>query len=124
MAQHGLSIGVHRINEKFIIVLTAVGKLTHDDYTQMMPLLEAALAAADKPVVDVLVDMSEFKGWQLRAAWDDFTLGLKHGRQFNKIALFGKPGWQERMSSVGNWFVSGEIRFFDDYDDAEKWLTA
>jgi len=30
--------------------------------------------------------MTELQGWELRAAWDDFKIGLKHGGDFEKVA--------------------------------------
>lgn len=106
----------------FFLTLKAVGKLTHEDYKVITPMIDSALAGVDKPKIDVFVDGSELEGWELRAAWDDLKLGLNHGRQFRKTAIFGHKKWQEYLSKIGSWFISGEVKYFEDANDALSWL--
>jgi hypothetical protein len=121
--KHGISFGLERVDEEFILFIKAQGKLTHSDYATMVPLLESALKGVEKPHLKVLADLSEFEGWELRAAWDDLKLGLKHGSEFEKIAIYGHKSWQELAAKVGSWFVSGDVKSFDDYEQALTWLT-
>ena len=93
--RHGLSIGIERSGNNFFLSLKAVGTLTHADYEVIRPLIDSALATVKQPSVDVLVDGTELDGWELRAAWDDFKLGLKHNNEFKKVAIFGNKKWQE-----------------------------
>ncbi|GMR00997.1 MAG: STAS/SEC14 domain-containing protein [Gammaproteobacteria bacterium] len=120
--RHGLSIGIERVNEDFFLSLKAVGKLTHEDYEKINPMIDSALEGVKDPKVKAFIDGSELEGWELRAAWDDFKLGLKHGNEFDKIAIFGNKKWQEYAAKVGSWFVSGEIKYFEDSDEALTWL--
>ena len=71
----------------------------------------------------MMVDISTLTGWELRAAWDDFKLGLVLSSKIDKIAIYGDKSWQEMASKVGSWFVSGEIKSFEDYDSAKEWLV-
>ncbi|EOX3981220.1 STAS/SEC14 domain-containing protein [Vibrio alginolyticus] len=120
--RHGISVGLERFGSEFFLVFKAVGKLTHEDYQAITPVLESALAGVNGQHVKVLVDLSEFSGWDLRAAWDDFQLGLKIGPKFEKVAIYGEKNWQELASKVGGWFISGEMQSFNEYDSAIKWL--
>ncbi|EOX4936101.1 TPA: STAS/SEC14 domain-containing protein [Vibrio alginolyticus] len=120
--RHGISVGLERFGSEFFLVFKAVGKLTYEDYQAIAPVLESALAGVKGQHVKVLVDISEFSGWELRAAWDDFQLGLKIGPKFEKIAIYGDKHWQELASKVGGWFISGEMQSFNEYDSAIKWL--
>ena len=122
-ARHGLSIGIERIDNQFVLTLKAVGTLTHDDYQVITPMIDSALEGVKDPKVKVLIDGTELDGWELRAAWDDFKLGLKHGNEFDKIAIVGNKRWQQMAARVGSWFVSGEARYFDDFDAAVAWLN-
>lgn len=122
--RHGLSIGMERINSRFFLSLKAVGKLTHEDYKIITPIIDCALAGVVEPKVRVLIDGTEMEGWELRAAWDDFRLGLKHGSEFKKIAIYGNKNWQEIAAKIGSWFVSGEVQYFDDFSDALTWVQA
>ena len=122
MDTHGINIGLERSQNNVFLSIKAVGKLTHDDYELIVPMLESALAKVTQPKIYVLFDMSEFHGWELRAAWDDFKLGLAHGAQFEKIALVGPLSWQALAAKVASWFISGEVRTFSDKASALKWL--
>ena len=122
MQTHGLSIGIERIESHFFLKIKAVGKLTHADYEIINPLVDAALNGITQPEVDVLIDGTELEGWELRAAWDDFKFGLKHNNEFKKIAIYGNKNWQEITAKVGSWFISGEIKYFDDNEKAIAWL--
>ena len=122
--RHGLSIGIERVGSKFFLSLKAVGKLTHEDYNIISPLIDSALEGVKDPKVTVFIDGSELEGWELRAAWDDFRLGLKHGNEFDKVAIFGNKKWQEYTSKIASWFVSGEVKYFDDSRKALGWLQA
>lgn len=119
---HGITIGVERIESESILVLKASGKLTHEDYEVVTPILDSALQGLGVSNIKMLVDISEFSGWELRAAWDDFQLGLKLGFQFEKVAIYGDKNWQELAAKVGGWFVSGDMKSFGDRKSAVKWL--
>ena len=120
--RHGLSIGIERTGNDFFLTLKAVGKLSHEDYNTITPMIDSALGAVKHPRVNVLIDGTELEGWELRAAWDDLKLGLKHGNEFEKIAIHGNKNWQELAAKIGAWFISGEVQYFEKRDDALAWL--
>ena len=120
--KHGLSIGIERVKQRFYLTLRAIGKLTHEDYQIVTPLIDSALSKVDQPKVDALVDITQLQGWELEAAWDDFKFGLKHGREFEKIAIIGNKPWQEWATKVAGWFISGETNYFENKDEAIIWL--
>lgn len=120
--RHGLSIGIERAGSDIFLTLKAIGKLTHEDYETSTPMIDSALNAVTEPKVKALIDGTELEGWELRAAWDDFRLGLKHGNEFVKIAIFGNKNWQEISAKIGAWFISGEVKYFENLDEALTWL--
>jgi hypothetical protein len=119
---HGIAFGIERMKSNIFLTCKATGKLTHDDYSLFTPMLESALTEVKSPKCKMLFDGTEFEGWELRAAWDDFKIGLKHGNEFEKIAILGNKKWLELASKVGSWFTSGEIRYFEDRNEAYSWL--
>ncbi|MDX2368586.1 MAG: STAS/SEC14 domain-containing protein [Colwellia sp.] len=123
ITRHGLSIGIERVDQNLFLSLKAIGKLTHQDYQVITPMIDAALKEVALPKIKAIVDITEMQGWELRAAWDDFELGLKHGTEFEKIALYGNKHWQEIAANIGSWFVSGEIKYFEEYQQAIAWLN-
>lgn len=102
--------------------MKAIGKLTHEDYQVITPMIDSALEGVDSPQVNVFLDASELDGWELRAAWDDYKFGMKHKKDFSKIAIVGNKKWLEITAKIGSWFMSGEIKFFESSDDAMQWL--
>ncbi len=123
LKKHGLNIGIERCGEQFYLFLKVSGKLTHEDYQSMTPMLEAALAEIRSPRVNAFIDAVELEGWEPRAAWDDFKLGLKHGNEFDRVAIYGYKKWQSVAAKLASWFISGEVKFFDDPKQALQWLN-
>ena len=121
--KHGISIGISRVDNQFFFSLKAAGKLTHEDYKVITPMIESALAGVQTPIVNALIDATEFEGWELRAAWDDLKLGLKHSSEFNKVAIYGCENWQNVLAKIGSWFIAGEVKYFEKMSDAVDWLT-
>ena len=122
--RHGLSVGIERTGSEFFLTLKPVGKLTHDDYAVITPMIDSALEGVKNPKINALIDGTQMRGWELRAAWDDFKLGVKHGREFEKIAIYGNKNWQEIGAKIGSWFISGEVKYFDDEHAALSWLQS
>ena len=121
--RHGLTIGIERVGGNIFLSLKAVGKLTHEDYQTITPMIDSALAAVKQPKVKAIIDGTEMEGWEIRAAWDDFKIGLRHGNEFEKIAIYGNKNWQEISAKIGSWFISGQVKYFENVDDALSWLN-
>ena len=120
---HGLSIGIERVGTEPFLFVKAVGKLTHSDYKTIAPMIESAMEGLGEERMNVLFDASEMEGWEPRAAWDDFKLGLHYRGNFAKIAVYGDQDWLELASRAGSWFINGEMRFFRSHDEAVDWLA-
>jgi hypothetical protein len=121
--EHGINIGISRVRNQFFVKMKIVGRLTHDDYEMITPLLENALNGVEHPNISLLIDATNFEGWSLQAVWDDLKLGLKHNKDFYKIALVGNKSWQEYGVKISNWFSKGSIEYFEKTDDALAWLS-
>lgn len=121
--KHGLTLGLSRVDEHVFMELKAVGKLTHEDYQTITPVLESTIAGIDHPKINVLIDATEFEGWEVRALWDDFKLGLKHSQEFQKMAIVGNKKWMSYAVKVGSWFIAGNAKHFEDLTDAIVWLN-
>ncbi|KUJ72556.1 STAS/SEC14 domain-containing protein [Thiomicrospira sp. WB1] len=122
--KHGVSLGIQRTGSQFFLRLAAVGQLTHEDYEMITPMIESALDGVKEAKMNVLADLTEMEGWDLHAAWDDFRLGMKHRQAFEKIAILGHKKWQAYAAKVGNWFVAGDVEYFEDEAAALAWLQS
>lgn len=121
--KHGLTIGIESLDNRFFMSLKAVGTLSHNDYLVITPMIDGALKGFKDPKIRMLFDASELVGWELKAAWDDFKLGLAHGSEFEKIAIYGQKNWLNLSAKLGNWFINGQIKFFEQEDQALTWLN-
>ena len=121
--RHGLSIGIERVNNIFYLSIKIEGVLTHEDYEVMVPMIEKAMLGLQEPRIKAYVDITSLEDWTLHALWDDFKFGLQHGHQFERIAIVGYKNWQEMASKVASWFINGEIKSFNDTNEALRWLS-
>ncbi len=124
ITRHGLSIGIERVGDTFFLALKAQGTLNHADYEVITPMIESALEGVQSPKLNVFIDATELEGWEARALWDDFKIGVKHGTEFEKVAIYGNKKWQERLSKIGSWFIHGQVQFFEDDKQALTWLRS
>ncbi len=120
--EHGISIGINQINNIFYIKMEFKGTLTHKDYEIMIPIIEDTIKNVPHPKLKILVNALHLKGWELEAAWDDLKFGLKHNKEFDKIAYVGTKTWEEYGVKLSSWFLSGEMKFFENEHSAKEWL--
>ena len=83
ISRHGISIGIERVNDEFFLNVKITGKLKHDDYDVMVPMIDSALESVNKPHIKAYIDCTELDGWELRAMWDDFKFGVNHKNDFS-----------------------------------------
>ncbi|WP_251359837.1 STAS/SEC14 domain-containing protein [Kangiella sp. TOML190] len=120
---NGLSIGIERHQTNVYFLLKATGTLTRQDFEIVSPVIDSALQASDKPRARALIDATELDKWDAKAAWYDLKLCLKHGREFEKVAVYGNKKWQHKYTKIANWFMGGKKQFFEDKDRALEWLS-
>lgn len=117
-----MNIELQNVNGTFLAELKVKGTLTHEDYMVLVPMMENTIKMAENPKVSMLLDATEFTGWELQAAWDDFKFGMEFKDVFVKIAIVGTKAWQEYSAKMGDWFMDGEVEFFYDLDEAKDWI--
>lgn len=123
LVKHGISVGMQRVGSEFFLTMKAVGKLTHEDYEVITPMIDSTLLGVKDPKIKAYVDLSEFEGWELRAAWDDFKIGLKHGFAFGKIAIYSSSKLLDYGVKISSWFMSSEMKQFESEEEALQWLS-
>lgn len=97
------------------------GKLTATDYEQLVPQLEQAIEQQDK--LELLIRLNDFEGWTPGALVDDLRFDIRHRDDFDRIAVVGEKKLEELGTRLSAPFFSGEVRFFEDEDQAREWLN-
>ena len=122
-SEHGISVGINKIEDIFFMKLKIDGVLTHKDYELMVPMIENAIKGVNEPQIKLLIDAVNFNGWETEALWDDLKFSLDHLELFSKIAFVGNKQWEEYAIKISNWFMIGDIEYFETMDDAINWIN-
>ena len=107
-----------------VLGFAASGKLTAEDYTEV---LEPAIAAAsdDGRKIRVLLDFGgEFEGMETAAAWQDMRMGVREWSAWERIALVTDHIWMRDSLTMFAWAVPGEVRAYptQERNAAVEWL--
>jgi len=108
-----------------ILILRAVGKLTDQDYKDVLiPRLQSIIR--DHGKARLLIDMGDvFHGWEAAALWDDTRFGLIHRNDFEKMGVIGGPKWVDWGLKLATMVMSGEIKSFPsgEREAAMNWIN-
>ena len=104
-----------------VLGVKATAKLTDDDYRKVfIPALERMLKEYGKVKALFYMD-PDFKGWDLRAMWDDAKFGVKHKDDFEKIAVVGGKKWIDWAVKLDALFMKGKVKTYSDAELAQAW---
>jgi SpoIIAA-like len=106
-----------------VLAIEAVGTVTHQDYrATLIPKAEAMLAKRSIKMLYVIG--KEFTGYALEALWDDGAFGIKHWREFGRIAVVTDLAWMRASISMFAPFFPAEVRLFDlsELPRAKDWI--
>jgi hypothetical protein len=110
-----------------VIGLRASGKLTRDDYRDVLePALKEAIDSGEARVLFVLPD---FDGLESKAWIDDVKTGLgvelKNRSAWKRFAVVTGVGWIAEAMRLFTWAMPGELEVFemDGLDEARSWVA-
>jgi hypothetical protein len=106
-----------------VLAIEAVGKVTHEDYqTSLIPRAEAMMTKG--PIKMLYVIGKDFTDFELEALWDDGAFGIKHWREFKRVALVCDRAWLRASVSMFAPFFPAEVRIFNliDLPAAKNWV--
>lgn len=113
-------------SEGKVIGLRATGKLTDQDYREVLiPSLEALINQHGKVRLLCFMD-EEFAGLEAGAMWDDARFFLHHKDDFEKMAIVGGPKWIELIMKLFAPLMKGDVKIFsgEQLSEAWKWIRA
>ncbi|MBA3963830.1 MAG: STAS/SEC14 domain-containing protein [Chthoniobacterales bacterium] len=118
---------MHKIteNDGNLITVRVSGKLTQEDYDDLIPTWKRLLAK--RGTMRMLFIMDDFHGWTPAAAWDDLRFGTEHASKVERVAMVGEKKWQEWLTKIGSIFVMRhQVKYFDTsaLAEAERWVRA
>ena len=102
-----------------VLAFKLSGKLHDEDYRTFTPVVDAAVAAEGK--VRMLAQFENFHGADLHAAWDDLKFGIKHYKDFERLAVVGDTKWEEWMARFSRPFTRAAVKYFDVSEAEAAW---
>lgn len=110
-----------------ILGLKATGKLTKEDYIEVLiPRLESV--AKEEGRVHLLLYLDEdFKGWEPMAMVEDFKVGIgKYRKDLGKLALVGGPEWVKLLIELDSILPGAKMKTFscDQLQEAWDWIKS
>jgi hypothetical protein len=105
----------------------ASGKLTNEEYQEMIEPIYAALERGEK--LNIYFELADdFSGLDWGALWQDVkaagSIGLKHRSSWRRMALVTDKDWIRHGASAFGWLAPGELRLFEpsEREEAHAWL--
>ncbi len=105
-----------------LVTVEASGRVTRDDFKDVVPQLEGAISTHGK--LRMLLRLDHVSRWQPDALLEDAKFDLKHRNHFARIAVVGH-GITERIATrLAGSVVKGPVRFFERSEAAmaESWV--
>ncbi len=117
-----MPIQLNEENDGKLLAIHVSGKLVKADYEKFVPEVERLIRQHGK--LRLLFDMTDFHGWDIAAAWEDFKFGIEHFAHIERLAMVGEKKWQHGMATFCKPFTKAMVRYFDHADAAKarKWL--
>jgi hypothetical protein len=110
-------VQVERDQGNFVAVKLS-GKLQDSDYKEFVPIIEAA---TQKGKLHLLVEFSDFHGWDAQALWDDMQLERGIATKIERLAMIGDQRWEALLAKFCRPFTTAEIQYFDARDAKDAW---
>ena len=108
-------------NETDYTKINVQGKLKHKDYIDvLLPKLDEI---SKEGKIKALIEMNDFSGIELKAIIDDMKAGIKHRKDFEKIAVVTDSSWMSTAVNIFKHVYSSDIQTFSDEILAKNWLT-
>ena len=108
-----------------IIAFTASGKITDADYKQTLtPAIEEAIKQHGN--VRLLMHLGpKFDGYTAQAVFDDITLGIKHIKEYARVAVVTDNHWFAQGMKMASHLLPFDLRAFGESEmaDAKKWIS-
>lgn len=106
-----------------ILVVGLIGTLVKDDYPPLIGTFRRLVAAHGK--LRVLLDMSQFHGWDAGALWEEVKFDLQHFNEMERFAVVGEKRWQHAIADFAKLVLPAATRYFDvtEVAQARVWIA-
>lgn len=111
---NSVTVGIEQLNNKIFVKLSVIGKVTHDNYAAVIPLMETALDNDDVPTKLVLVDILNMDGYEVKAALDDLKFWHNVHFHVDKVAIVTSKKWLSEATKIYDKLSKIKFKVFED----------
>jgi hypothetical protein len=117
---------IHNPDQHDIVIIEAKGKITKQDYIETLAPFLNKIKDEDKQIKLLFHAGSDFDGYSIGAALEDFKLSIHHFHTFEKCAIVTDISWIRNSCKFFGSLIPCPVKIFDDQDfsKAKKWLAA
>jgi hypothetical protein len=118
------ALAVRAESDGKLLIVTMIGRLQQRDYANFVSTVDAAVSRHGK--VRILLEMHNFHGWSLGAAWEDLKFDLRHFNHIERVAIVGEAPWEMWLGTFFKPFTRATIMYFPKVREANAhaWITA
>ena len=116
--------GFHVVEAGQYIDLKLTGRFEKQDFDVLVPELEAHIKTHGK--ISMMLELLDFEGWSIGAAWEDTKFALRHFSDIERIAVVGDKSWEKGMTYFFRAFTHAKVVYFDveEREEALTWLLS
>lgn len=103
------------------VEVSVLGQFTADDYREFEEAVAYGVRFQGK--VNVLFDLRDMLDYSLDVAWEELRFTREHKNDFGRIAVLTGDQWVAWSLWINRFFMSAEIRLFDDFESAQAWIS-
>lgn len=119
---HGMEVELDKQDNTLWLTLKVYGDIAYDDFMDMETRVEQVLEEMDNPKINALINMIDFNHWETMALWEDIVFTHKHAKAFARVAIVGIDLRERLMAKLAQWFIEGEVKYFQNLREADDWL--
>lgn len=109
-----------------VVAIAATGRITRHDYADVLiPKVKNAFSKFAKLRLYYEIGAG-YTGFDAGAAWEDFTLGMEHIRDWERIAVVTDVEWIRLAVAAFLFLMPGKVRVFElaETAAARRWIGA
>jgi len=106
-----------------VLGFKVTGKMTDEDIKGFEPQIEFLIRDRKHKPIGILADLSQMRGAELKARWDEMRFLQKHTDHIARMAVVGADRWEEAMAmlTAGAAVLQAETRYFDESEILHAW---
>jgi hypothetical protein len=117
-----LAIAINNLDSS-ALEIKVQGRVGKSDYERFVPLAEDRIKTHGH--LNLLVDITDMRGYSLPALWEDLKFDVKHYKDISRLALVGEDSSKSWLATLSKPFTAADVEFYplSEIHSARDWVT-